>query len=431
MLSDIIRQSAAQKSHHTMCVTNLPAPQNDSETLNTALRKHSRWYVNKAKHAASTINFLLSGRLHVPLLFVFLLVSSYNRNAQLFTTIFIPWSWQEAPSPGPKMCFVTAQFAAHFNSTDKLFAPTTKRKLYGHARFFAFTNLQDFQAPEGWEVILRTYPQYKRSITQSRVPKFQGFHDPVIYTNCQVVFYLDGSVDILGSLIDFESDAQRIIDSNVGLMQPLHPRGNNIHNTFEEIRKHGKDTQHNLKLTRQWFHQQPDYIPEIQVYHNMYFGYDVRSTTFQKVADYFWRVYCTETGSWRDQPLWAYMLHHFNVTPLDFKGSSSDEDNCVTKIMFKRNVGREGMNGHTYATRLQDDQKNRSIVYSSSHKEESAKSNSPINQPESVWSRHRFMQQLCRLHAEKKMTLAESFVKQCDEFNPKVEVGNTTISKEE
>jgi hypothetical protein len=173
---------------------------------------------------------------------------------------------------------------------------------------------------------------------------------------------LDGSVDIMGSFIDFTSDAKRIMDSDVGLMQPLHPRGNKIRHTFQEIRKYGKDTQHNLNITRQWFHQQPDFVPEIPVYSNMYFGYDVSSMAFQRIADHFWSVYSTETGSWRDQPLWGYMLHHFNTTPLDFQGCScedDDNDGQNKPTMFKRNVWREGMNGHTYAATLEDDQRQR------------------------------------------------------------------------
>ena len=47
----------------------------------------------------------------------------------------------------------------------------------------------------------------------------------------------------------------------------------------------------------------------------MLLAYDPRNVKYQELSSYFWEHYTTYGGLWRDQPLWAYTLHHFNVTP--------------------------------------------------------------------------------------------------------------------
>jgi hypothetical protein len=34
------------------------------------------------------------------------------------------------------------------------------------------------------------------------------------------------------------------------------------------------------------------------------------------MSTWFWEQYTTYGGLWRDQPLWAYTMHHFQATPL-------------------------------------------------------------------------------------------------------------------
>jgi hypothetical protein len=374
----------------------------------------------------SSRRFFMSGPYRLTVLSIFLLTSTYKYNAQLFTLSSLsPISWQEKFLQNvPRICFLTAQFAAHVNATDQLHSPAlVYRQLYRHAKFLVFTNLQDLQAPDGWKVVRREYPQYNRSITKSRMPKFQGFHDAVVQDHCQVVFYLDGSVDILGTWEDFASDAKRIWESDVGLMQPLHPLKNDVQDAFDMIRRYGKDTIQNLKITQQWLSQQPDYSPQIPVYQNMYFGYSVQSPIYQQIADYFWSIYSTEVGSWRDQPLWAYTLRHFNITPLDFQGfESSGEEN--PKRLFKRNPHREGMNGHTYAAKWVRPK------YSGIHRNPISPVKSPVPRPSNATrtgsnTGTTILDRMCRLRDEHNITLSQSFEERCKEIELKSSIEKT------
>jgi hypothetical protein len=44
-------------------------------------------------------------------------------------------------------------------------------------------------------------------------------------------------------------------------------------------------------------------------------AYDPSNLRFQEASTFFWDRYSQELDSWRDQPLWSYTLHHFNITP--------------------------------------------------------------------------------------------------------------------
>lgn len=404
--------------------------------------------------------FVLSGPYRIFLLAVFLLGSTLYHNQDLITSLSYitpsPSWWQDTPSihddcnvdghDDLPLCFLTAQYTANVNATDTLTTPAQRHpQLLERAKFYVFTNLPELVVPEGWEKVVRTYPQYSRFITQSRAPKFQGFYDPIIQDNCRVVFYLDGSVEILGSWQDFMSDARRIVaddnstqNNNPGLMQPLHPFGNNIQEDFAKIREFGKDTQHNLNITRHWLEQQDDYSSQIPVYSNMYFGYDVQSPVFRKAADYFWNTYSKEIGSWRDQPLWAYTLHHFNVTPLNFEGQTeSDDDNDhgggrqqqqQSKILFRRIAQREGMNGHSYAAKMDHREKSGNQVSTWRDKRQAkVKKYPPTRNATATTSistntasgRPSFLDRICKLSKEKAIALASSYEKRCDEIDEK------------
>lgn len=44
-------------------------------------------------------------------------------------------------------------------------------------------------------------------------------------------------------------------------------------------------------------------------------AYDPNNVKYRELSSYFWKTYTTYGGLWRDQPLWAYILHLSDVTP--------------------------------------------------------------------------------------------------------------------
>jgi hypothetical protein len=48
-------------------------------------------------------------------------------------------------------------------------------------------------------------------------------------------------------------------------------------------------------------------------------GYDPTNEWYQNASMFFWDRFSQEVDSWRDQPLWAYTLHHFGMEPLEMR----------------------------------------------------------------------------------------------------------------
>lgn len=242
----------------------------------------------------------------------------------------------------PKICFITSQYVRSPDHADKLvevrsFLPKLANS--PSVRFFAFTNVHGLKAP-GWTIILKTFgTQFKRFVTQSRWPKFQAFHEPVIKDQCEVVFYMDGDVILKNSLNDYLFETKRILNSQAQLSQLRHNRLNlTVDKEFKRILSSKKDIQKNVDKSLEWLHAQPDFINDCQMYANHLFGYALNSTAFISTANFFWSHYSKEEDSWRDQPLWCYSLHHTGTNPLSFPNS-----------LFRLDQSRKGMNGHTYS----------------------------------------------------------------------------------
>jgi len=85
---------------------------------------------------------------------------------------------------------------------------------------------------------------------------------------------------------------------------------------LRNILRDRKDTKEHVERTLEWFRSQTTDFREIMPYYlNKYFAYDPNNAKYRELSSSFWKTYTTYGGLWRDQPLWAYFLHHFNVTP--------------------------------------------------------------------------------------------------------------------
>ena len=255
-----------------------------------------------------------------------------------------------------EVCFITAQYASSAEQLDNLVnlrqeAPNlfSDSRFSDHFHFFAFTNQRDWiekqssankqkkpkkenggksiNKDNGWTILVKEFPPetFRRFITQSRWPKFQGFRHEQIQKACDVAFYMDGTVRPVGSPWKFQIEARRILDSEVQLSQVLHPHadedGGGIVGEVARCRKKKKDLESNLQKTMEWLEAQPDFTNDCTMYQNTFFGYAVKSPSFQKAADFAWGHFSLEKDSWRDQPLWCYTLQHLGISPLIIPGN--------------------------------------------------------------------------------------------------------------
>jgi hypothetical protein len=73
-------------------------------------------------------------------------------------------------------------------------------------------------------------------------------------------------------------------------------------------------------------------------------AYDPSNPHYQQLSRFFWKHYANETGSWRDQPMWAYSLYHFNITPMILTSNGNIERGGD---LFQHG-GTMGWGGHVY-----------------------------------------------------------------------------------
>jgi len=77
----------------------------------------------------------------------------------------------------------------------------------------------------------------------------------------------------------------------------------------------------NVDASLAWMKEQEDFEDKVQIYQFTYFMYKPSSRKYRNAAELFWNRYSKELDSWRDQPLMAYTLHHFNMEPLYMNSS--------------------------------------------------------------------------------------------------------------
>jgi hypothetical protein len=101
----------------------------------------------------------------------------------------------------------------------------------------------------------------------------------------------------------------------------------------------------NINASKEWLLQQPDFDNNCSLYENRYFGYTPQSPYFQQASQFLWDHYSLEQDSWRDQPLWCYVLDHFHMTPIPLDH----------KRLFKVSIKRMRKKKHNYGDTAEGD----------------------------------------------------------------------------
>jgi len=227
----------------------------------------------------------------------------------------------------------------------------------------------------------------KNNIVQSRHAKFLAWDvlPDIVPNHCAAVVYMDGYLtpvrytslrSLLSSIISapfssFFSLFYMLLGVDDGKQRHQVPPPLKFQNLIRQVRNHPwgltqvkqkyfdglpmttllrnlvrdrKDTAEHVEATLRWFHARADFREITPYYLNKYFAYDPNNAKYRELSLYFWETYTTYGGLWRDQPLWSYVLDHFNITP-----SIMTKEGTITKggDLF-RTGGRLGWGKHVY-----------------------------------------------------------------------------------
>jgi hypothetical protein len=220
------------------------------------------------------------------------------------------------------VCFITSLFsndAAIASEIGPVFLKDPNRTSFRH---ILFTNLPNLNSPShSWEVVLIDDLPYNRIITQSRWPKFMGWRIPTVQNGCRAVFYSDSYYSPVAPAKEWGSLAAQLTNSVSGVMQNRHEVQKGIFDEFRRILRFHKDTEQNVDASKAWFLSQRDFNNSALVYSNRFLGYDPSNIAFQAATTRFWDHYSKEADSWRDQPLWSYVVSATALSPLSFPRS--------------------------------------------------------------------------------------------------------------
>lgn len=246
--------------------------------------------------------------------------------------------WTPTQETPYEVCFVTSVYSSSPETADRPPDVNDIKKANPSFQFFAFTNMESIDAP-GWTVKQKPLAEYRRYITQSRWAKFMGWKDESVQ-GCQAVFYVDGFCGPkLKHSERYKRLAKAIHDSDNGLFQNQHEFSKGPLDELDRILQRNKDIAKNVEASKAWLLAQPDFRPDALMYANHYIGYNPKSPVFQQAAEFFWQRYSLEEDSWRDQPLWSYVLDHFRIVPTRLG---------TFDALFKEYYKRMGHAGHRY-----------------------------------------------------------------------------------
>ena len=247
-----------------------------------------------------------------------------------------------------KICFVASIFTDDITKTDmpKMFDTNSNYDYY------LFTNQSPDVYETSWNVIqmpITINTKTNQNVINSRYPKFmiwEYFQKNNMHYDC--IFTCDAYL-VPNMMTDWEECANQIINSenNFKLLQSLHRDANHKGINYEcfKIIKYKKDTRENMLATIK-FLQGLDTMFQVNTsftctkfYENTVFGYDPNDMTTINFLRDFWNLYSSdENPTYRDQPLWNYLLLKNNIQPLVFPGIM-----CET-IFYKK----FDYVGHTY-----------------------------------------------------------------------------------
>jgi hypothetical protein len=240
------------------------------------------------------------------------------------------------------LCFVTSVFAENVTLADRPSNVLDWLEAYpDKVKFYMYTNIPEL-ATEGWTSVYKNF-SYRRYITQSRWGKFLAWQDELIQENCHAVFYVDGYIrPNVAQASTFFDVANKVRESKDGLAQFKHKRAKKgISYEFLRILMKQKDGSDNVMKTIIWLEKQKDFSWDCTLYLNTYIAYNPQNERFHKAVLTLWDHYSLEQDSWRDQPLWCYVLDKLHMQPIVLPPALENQ-------LYTLENDRRGYNDHRY-----------------------------------------------------------------------------------
>lgn len=262
-----------------------------------------------------------------------------------------------------KICFTSALFCelGDFNKFDKP-GHFKRNKNYD---YFLFTNLNSNMFDTSWDVIdisgNKNISNVSCNIKKSRYPKFLSWHLlEFLGKKYDVVFYSDAWV-VPNEKKDWDALATKIKKEKIfPFAQAEHNRkfcrDGGINAEFERILISKRDTEESIKKTKSALNAYDSSVNlnYPQYFENTCFGYDFSSDRVRSITYELWKLYSMEYMSYRDQPLWNFLLLKNKVNPIiqnDLKDNSFRDTDGFRKLNLVGFKATDYLNQHCWFIR--------------------------------------------------------------------------------
>lgn len=249
-----------------------------------------------------------------------------------------------------KICFTTALFG-----DPKTLDTPAKFERNPNYDYFLFTDIDEEHFDTSWDIInIKDNPNISNlssNTRKSRYPKFMSWELlESMGKNYDVVFYCDAYVvpntNMRRPIQSWNKITSDIMDEKTfPFMQKKHQRTDvckgGIMAECKYIVECLRDTTESIQKTINFFQ---NYDPSVdlqypQYFENTVFGYKFNDKTIRDFTRKFWEIYTKEDITYRDQPLWNFLLLKYDYKPLecDYLSWKSIRRNRLGGVYFLSN----------------------------------------------------------------------------------------------
>jgi len=246
----------------------------------------------------------------------------YDEGGSKFVQTAKQKTTQKPREQANQICFVTSLFSDNPKLIEREgpYPVANYTNIHSSLRYYYFTNVDpDGLPPNGWEIIQLKNMNFGRYITQSRWPKFMGFRHRKLQS-CKTIIYSDANrppKDLEYAV--WKGLVEKVLESKDGIMQDRRPSKETIFDEMHSIVAREKDIAANIDASKKWFLEQEDFHDDAPGWWNMALIMDPSNSRLQELLTTLWAHYSEELGSWRDQPLYRYLVDKLDIQPLDLR----------------------------------------------------------------------------------------------------------------
>ncbi len=209
--------------------------------------------------------------------------------------------------------------------------------------YFLFTNIPNLEKKisTSWTIKHLNVDSKHPAIIKSRYPKFQGWK---LLPEYDIIIYCDAYLRPINQLNIWTQLVQQTLNSPNGLVQSKHPIRNCPYAECLECITAKKDTKERLHKTIKMF--EGEKIPKnCGLWENVSFCYHTKNVKVQTLFDNLWKLYDKHEYTYRDQPLYQFIIYKTGILPEIANGKGNSRQGYLRTLYV--NSGKTGR--HIYA----------------------------------------------------------------------------------